>query len=81
MRCAGWIAREQILGAEARARVPDAFVVQRTSSANPPTLFLVLSDMAREVAQASREAGLQADRVFLEAGGQQLSRSYVTNSA
>lgn len=37
----GWIAREQILGAEARSRVPEEFQVQHPHHANPPT-FLAL---------------------------------------
>ncbi|KAI9785275.1 MAG: Processing alpha glucosidase I [Peltula sp. TS41687] len=38
----GWIAREQILGAEARSKVPEEFQVQYPHYANPPTLFLIL---------------------------------------
>ena len=38
----GWIAREQILGAEARSKVPAEFQVQYPHYANPPTLFLTL---------------------------------------
>jgi len=38
----GWIPREQILGREARAKVPDEFVVQHNRNANPPTLLLTL---------------------------------------
>lgn len=38
----GWIAREQILGAEARSKVPEDFQVQYPHYANPPTLFFIL---------------------------------------
>jgi len=39
----GWIAREQILGAEAESKVPAEFVVQNQLIANPPTLFWIVS--------------------------------------
>jgi mannosyl-oligosaccharide glucosidase len=38
----GWIAREQILGPEARSKVPEEFQVQYPHYANPPTLFLII---------------------------------------
>jgi mannosyl-oligosaccharide glucosidase len=38
----GWIGREQILGLEARNKVPPEFAVQYPHYANPPTLFLIL---------------------------------------
>ena len=38
----GWIAREQILGMEARSKVPPEFTVQYPHYANPPTLFIAL---------------------------------------
>ncbi len=38
----GWIAREQILGPEARSKVPLEFQVQYPHYANPPTLFMIL---------------------------------------
>ncbi|KAH8932306.1 hypothetical protein BDL97_19G064400 [Sphagnum fallax] len=41
----GWIPREQILGDEARSKVPDEFVLQHISNANPPTLFMVLDKL------------------------------------
>ncbi|NXM29657.1 MOGS glucosidase, partial [Oxyruncus cristatus] len=42
MNTDGWIPREQILGDEARARVPPEFVLQHSETANPPTLLLAL---------------------------------------
>lgn len=38
----GWIAREQILGPEARSRVPEKFQVQHPYHANPPTLIALV---------------------------------------
>ncbi|XP_067934654.1 mannosyl-oligosaccharide glucosidase-like [Watersipora subatra] len=45
----GWIPREQILGEEARAKVPEQFVVQRNENANPPTFFLPLETMVESL--------------------------------
>lgn len=41
----GWIAREQILGDEARSKVPAEFTVQNPNIANPPTLMLIFSEL------------------------------------
>lgn len=41
----GWIPREQILGVEALARVPEQFVIQHNTNGNPPTFFLVLKKL------------------------------------
>ncbi|KAI3330905.1 glycoside hydrolase family 63 protein [Ustulina deusta] len=38
----GWIGREQILGPEARSKVPKEFQVQYPHFANPPTLIILL---------------------------------------
>lgn len=35
----GWVGREQILGAEARSKVPKEFQTQYPNFANPPTLI------------------------------------------
>ncbi|KAF1849764.1 glycoside hydrolase family 63 protein [Cucurbitaria berberidis CBS 394.84] len=39
----GWIAREQVLGAEAESATPADFITQLPHIANPPTMFLVIS--------------------------------------
>jgi mannosyl-oligosaccharide glucosidase len=59
----GWIPREQILGVEARARVPDEFVVQRNVNANPPTLILPLQRLIKSMLNSDKEK----DKVFLKA--------------
>ncbi|XP_074086113.1 mannosyl-oligosaccharide glucosidase [Macrotis lagotis] len=41
----GWIGREQVLGEEARVRVPPPFLVQRAAHANPPSLLLPVMRM------------------------------------
>lgn len=41
----GWIAREQILGAELRLRVPELFQTQSSAIVNPPTLLLAFSSL------------------------------------
>ena len=45
----GWIGREQILGAEARSKVPVEFQIQYPHYANPPTLFLVLETLIDKI--------------------------------
>ena len=40
MNSEGWIPREMILGDEALAKVPDEFVTQVNTNANPPTFFI-----------------------------------------
>ncbi|KAL1947585.1 hypothetical protein VTO73DRAFT_13309 [Trametes versicolor] len=39
----GWVAREQILGEEARSRVPSEFQTQVPTNANPPTLTMAVT--------------------------------------
>ena len=45
----GWIGREQILGPEARSKVPQEFQVQFPHYANPPTLFLVFETLIDKI--------------------------------
>ncbi|KAL8804530.1 MAG: hypothetical protein Q9200_005799 [Gallowayella weberi] len=49
----GWIAREQILGPEARSKVPPEFQVQYSHYANPPTLFFVIAAFLGHLEKAS----------------------------
>ena len=44
----GWIPREQILGAEARSRVPAPYQAQHRDHANPPALLLTVDKLLRE---------------------------------
>ncbi|KAK4505077.1 hypothetical protein PRZ48_003040 [Zasmidium cellare] len=45
----GWIPREQILGHEARSKVPQEFQVQYPHYANPPTLFMVIEALLDKI--------------------------------
>jgi len=62
----------QILGAEARSRVPAEYITQQPTNANPPTLFLVLAQMANEIATASAvdaaSGRMRDQQLFLKAG-------------
>lgn len=53
----GWIAREQILGPEARSKVPSEFQTQYPHYANPPTLFLVVQAFVTRLGGASSFSG------------------------
>ncbi|PIA51188.1 hypothetical protein AQUCO_01100191v1 [Aquilegia coerulea] len=70
MNIDGWIPREQILGSEALSKVPEEFVPQHPTNANPPTLFLVLHDLVRSTksntftASESKEISYFLDRAF-----------------
>lgn len=58
----GWIPREQILGVEARAKVPGEFVIQRNQNANPPTFFLPLQRLVKGMIHRNSPA----DHEFLQ---------------
>lgn len=49
----GWIGREQILGNEARSKVPVEFQVQYPHNANPPSLFLILEVLIDKLKEKS----------------------------
>ncbi|KAN0061667.1 Processing alpha glucosidase I [Thecaphora frezii] len=70
----GWVAREQILGDEARSRVPERFQTQYPAYANPPTLILAVATYIDRLMQRAEAAGMGS----LSLGSQQqLQESFV----
>lgn len=59
----GWIAREQILGLEARSKVPAEFQIQYPHYANPPSLFMVLDAFVDKL-QSDKPAETPEDHPF-----------------
>ncbi|KAI8099053.1 glycoside hydrolase [Halteromyces radiatus] len=57
----GWIAREQILGDEARSKVPAEFQTQFPHYANPPTLYLAIKRYVDRLKQ-HRQAFISSGR-------------------
>jgi len=55
----GWIGREQILGQEARSKVPQEFQIQYPHYANPPTLFLIFESLVDKL--QSKASAKQTD--------------------
>lgn len=73
----GWIAREQILGSEARSKVPAEFQIQYPHYANPPTLFFVVDTFVNKLRQAANGTAA-ADST--SAGGGASSSNLVDNT-
>lgn len=77
----GWIAREQILGPEARSKVPAEFQVQSPEIVNPPTLMLVLSQLLQSVSNRSEsEVPVQLDDASLIVNQSELGLLILGNS-
>ncbi|KAL7749044.1 Processing alpha glucosidase I [Sorochytrium milnesiophthora] len=58
----GWIAREQILGEEARSRVPADFQTQYPRYANPPTLLYAIQGYLDRLVKHRNELDTSADQ-------------------
>lgn len=59
----GWIAREQILGPEARSKVPEEFQTQYPHYANPPTLFLTVDAFIDKLRKANGSAPVAKETI------------------
>ncbi|MBW0480168.1 hypothetical protein O181_019883 [Austropuccinia psidii MF-1] len=84
----GWVGREQILGDEARSKVPPEFQIQYSNHANPPTLTMaVISYIKRLKRFQGKNALLDLDtgldfnqQVFNEkAGREEISNKFLVN--
>jgi mannosyl-oligosaccharide glucosidase len=60
----GWIGREQILGAEARSKVPPEFQTQYPHYANPPTLFFILNSLLERIGAVNGTTPKHDERVL-----------------
>ncbi|KAI1332063.1 glycoside hydrolase family 63 protein [Xylariaceae sp. FL0255] len=72
----GWIAREQVLGEEARSKVPQEFQVQYPHYANPPTLYLVLEAFLDKLNQGNGSQPVGKERL---SAGDALQTAHVDN--
>jgi len=55
----GWIGREQILGEEARSKVPSEFQTQYSNHANPPTLTMAVTSYLKRLKRFQGVEGLK----------------------
>ncbi|KAJ9098489.1 hypothetical protein QFC19_006356 [Naganishia cerealis] len=63
----GWVAREQILGDEARSKVPSEFQTQYPSYANPPTLPMAVTGYIRRLKRTEEKRASGGTAGLLEA--------------
>ncbi|RDW89209.1 glycoside hydrolase family 63 protein [Coleophoma cylindrospora] len=82
----GWIGREQILGAEARSKVPAEFQTQYPHYANPPTLFFVIDDFISKLTNKNGTAPPASEKLNSEASiysthleNKEVAMQYLTN--
>ncbi|KIM49430.1 glycoside hydrolase family 63 protein [Hebeloma cylindrosporum] len=64
----GWVAREQILGEEARSKVPPEFQTQVPNYANPPTLTMAVTSFIERVRAASAAQGPSDEELGIDLG-------------
>ncbi|PWZ02275.1 glycoside hydrolase [Testicularia cyperi] len=71
----GWVAREQILGDEARSRVPDGFQTQYPQYGNPPTLILAVNAFVDRLVARNGALSLDNSDITLS-GGQRVLNDF-----
>ncbi|KAF9533425.1 glycoside hydrolase [Crepidotus variabilis] len=64
----GWVAREQILGEEARSKVPSEFQTQVPNYANPPTLTMAVTAFIERVKKAAASKGVSDRDLGMDTG-------------
>ncbi|KAG2020673.1 glucosidase I [Coprinopsis cinerea AmutBmut pab1-1] len=67
----GWVAREQILGEEARSKVPVEFQTQVPNYANPPTLVTVVAAFIERLKSVNANRGPSDEDLGMGMGGAQ----------
>ncbi|KAK4048339.1 Processing alpha glucosidase I [Microbotryomycetes sp. JL201] len=74
----GWVGREQILGEEARSKVPPDFVAQYPSYGNPPTLTKAVTAYISRLRKAGKSlADLEQVETLSEVSAQALSSLHI----
>ncbi|KAI8074787.1 glycoside hydrolase [Gongronella butleri] len=80
----GWVAREQILGEEARSKVPAEFQTQFPHYANPPTLYLAIKRFVDRLLHKHQRSGLMgmdmsSSQPFAKSEGGVLDDAHLTS--
>eukprot|EP00002_Diphylleia_rotans_P002326 TRINITY_DN1147_c0_g2_i3.p1 TRINITY_DN1147_c0_g2~~TRINITY_DN1147_c0_g2_i3.p1 ORF type:complete len:651 (-),score=111.80 TRINITY_DN1147_c0_g2_i3:660-2612(-) len=72
----GWLPREQILGAEARSKVPKEFQAQKSDIANPPTLQVAIHRLLELYSESKDPSSRQQALEFMERNIDALTRNF-----
>ncbi|TLD15028.1 glucosidase I [Venturia nashicola] len=72
----GWIGHEQILGPEARSKVPAQFQIQNLDYANPPTLYLAVDTYLKMVTRKKKYKGVSSAHLKADAARIVIGRLY-----
>jgi mannosyl-oligosaccharide glucosidase len=76
MSATGWMAREQIRGAEAESQVPEEFIEQDKLVANPPTFIFPINNILEYYKFYSEEKNLEYIKNFLKKSYDKIGASY-----